>query len=478
MLKPALVALVLTLSAALSPAQVVRVDRDAIDALFDEWDRSDAPGCALGVILDGELVYARGYGLANLEHGIANSPSSVFRIASTSKQVTATCLGLLVLDGKLSLDDDVRAHLPELPDYGEPITLRHLVHHTSGLRDYLTLMSLSGRREQDWYSTEEALEVIFRQEATNFAPGADHLYSNTGYLLMGEIVRRVSGHTLREFASERVFKPLRMRHTQFVDDHTAVVPQLATGYAQDGAGGFRVDMTTLDMVGDGGVHTSVEDWLLWDRNAYEHTLGGEALHALLRERAVLDDGRVLDYAFGLGLSRYRGLAVEGHGGAFVGYRADSWRFPEQNFSVICFANLASFDPTERCREVADLCLAELFSEPAPPERDRRRGSRGAEGPQALELSAEQRAAWVGEFRSHELLDVVYRLREEGDELRLVLGGEELALTCTAAETLEGAGLVLRRLPSGDFLLDAGRVRGVRFARLPSSTERPEPAAGR
>ena len=472
MLRDALIAALLLVAPV--AAQSVQVDPEAIDALFAEWDRSDSPGCSLGVIHQGELVYSRGYGLASLEHGIANRPDSVFRIASTSKQVTAACLGLLAIDGKLSMDDEVRAHLPELPDYGAPLTLRHLVHHTSGLRDYLTLMSLAGRG--DGYSTEEALAAIYRQGATNFTPGTEHLYSNTGHLLMAEVVHRVSGLTLREFAEERFFAPLGMRHTRFLDDHTEVVPRLATGYSKSRSGAFHVDMTQLDMVGDGGLHTTVEDWLLWDRNAYEHTVGGEALHALLRERAVLESGEELEYAYGLGLSRFRGLPLESHGGAFVGYRAESLRFPEQRFSVVCFSNLASFEPGARCREVAELCLAEFLTESAPAEAGARRASREAPARVTQALTDEERSSWVGSFQSFELLDVIYRIEDDDERLWMSrqggAPGDRLELSPVAPRTLEGAGLVLRLQPDGGFLLDAGRVRGVHFEREASA---PAPA---
>lgn len=450
-------------------AQEVRVDPEAIDALFAEWDRTDSPGCALGVIHRGELVYARGYGMANLDHGVANAPDTVFRIGSTSKQVTAACVGLLVLDGRVDLDAEVREYVPELFDYGVSITVRHLLHHTSGLRDYLVVMSLAGKRSNDWYSTEEALEAIYRQRELNFAPGSQELYCNSGYLLLGEIVRRVSGQSLRAFAAERVFGPLGMTHTHFHDDHNEVVARRATGYSPDGEGGFRIDVTTLDMVGDGGVFTSVEDWAHWDRNASSHAVGGEALHALTRESFTLDDGRELDYRHGLVLSEWRGLPLESHGGAFVGYRADALRFPEQEFSVVCFANLGSFDPSGQCRKVAALCLAEFVEEEPARAGARDRGAREAPEPPGP-MAPERRDALLGSYTSRELLDVVYGLRLEGERLVLTVGAHG-DVDAVAHED----GVV--RVPSWGlelhfgadaaqgFELAAGRVRGMRFERL-------------
>ncbi len=317
-------------------AQDIDLDASAIDALFAEWDRTASPGCSLAVIHEGEIVYARGYGMANLDWGIANSPTTVFRIGSTSKQITAACIALLRLDGALSLDDEIQEYVPEMPRYERPITVRHLVHHTSGVRDYLSLMSYAGRREHDWYTTEEAVEIIARQKSLNFLPGEQYTYSNSGYLLLGVIVERVSGKTLREFAQERIFDPLGMRHTHYHDDHTEVVSGRALGYSPADEGGIRIDVTTLDMVGDGGVFTTVEDFFLWDQNFYHGEVGGPRFLKLIQTPGVLNDGESLDYAFGLGVGKYRGLRTVSHSGGFAGYGAQLIRFPEQRFSVICF----------------------------------------------------------------------------------------------------------------------------------------------
>ena len=181
--------------------------------MFADLDRKDSPGCALGVLREGVVVYARGYGMANLEHAIAISPSSVFDIGSMSKQFTALSVALLAREGRLSLDDDIRKHLPEMPAYAEPITIRHLLHHTSGLRDYTTYMSLAGWRTEDVATDEEAFDLITRQKGLNHRPGHEYLYCNTGYFLLSQIVRRVSGQSLRDFADARIFRPLGMATT-------------------------------------------------------------------------------------------------------------------------------------------------------------------------------------------------------------------------------------------------------------------------
>jgi len=333
---------------------------DRVDGLFAEWDRPDSPGCALGIVQDGRLVYKRGYGMANLEHAIPISSRTVFRIGSTSKQFTAACIALLAEQGKLSLDDDIRKYLPEMPEYERPITIRHLIHHTSGLRDYLTLMDLAGVRDDDYYTDEEVIAMLARQKALNFAPGDEYLYSNSGYFLLAAIVKRVSRQSLREFAEEQILNPLGMENTHFHDDHTMVVKHRAAGYSPREEGGYRIDMTTLDVVGDGGVFTTVEDLFLWDQNFYEDRLGGKGLIARLLTPGRLNSGEPLDYAFGLMVSDYKGVPTISHGGTFVGFRAEMIRFPEQSLSVICLANLSSINPSRLARQVADIYLADAF----------------------------------------------------------------------------------------------------------------------
>jgi CubicO group peptidase (beta-lactamase class C family) len=347
--------------------QLVESKTDKVDRLFAEWDRPDSPGCALGIIKDGQFVYKRGYGMATLEHDVPITSQTVFRIASTSKQFTAVCIALLVEQDRIALDDDVRKYLPELPEYGYPITIRHLVHHTSGLRDYIELMELAGMRDQDFYTDDEVLEVLARQKALNFAPGEEYLYSNTGYYLLGIIVSRVSGQSLRTFAEENVFRPLGMASTHFHDDHAEIVPQRATGYSpnkEKEKGGYRIDETTLDIVGDGSVFTTIEDLSLWDQNFYRNRLGqgGDALIQQILTSGTLNNGNPLNYAFGLVAGDYKGLEMISHGGGFVGFRAEMIRFPEQKLSVICLANLSTIEPTRLARQVADIYLADQIEE--------------------------------------------------------------------------------------------------------------------
>jgi CubicO group peptidase (beta-lactamase class C family) len=342
-----------------------------VDELFSEWNNSDSPGFVLAIIKDGETVYKRGYGIANLEHNVPISPSSVLDIASTSKQFTAMCIALLARQGKISLDDEIQTYISEMPRYEYPITVRHLIHHTSGIRDYLVLMELAGMRFENDYPDDEIIGLIARQKELNFKPGDEYLYSNSGYFLLAEIVKRASGKSLATFAHENIFSPLGMNATHFHDDFTMIVKDRAIGYSPKDEGGFRIDMSIFDVVGDGSVYTTVEDLSLWDRNFYHNRLGGygQDLIEEVTKPGTLNSGEVLEYAFGLIIWQYRGLEIVSHGGAWAGYRSEMLRFPQQRFSVICLSNLGSANPTKLAEKVADLYLASEFTEqvtePAP-----------------------------------------------------------------------------------------------------------------
>jgi CubicO group peptidase (beta-lactamase class C family) len=337
---------------------------DKVDSLFAAWNKPDSPGCALGIIKDGKLLYKRGYGLANLEYGIPITSKSVFRIGSTSKQFSAMCMTLLEEEGKFSLDDDIRKYIPELPEYEAPITIRHLLLHTSGIRDYLTLMDLAGEREDDFFTNDEVIGLLARQEELNFQPGEEHLYSNSGYFLLSIITKRITGESMSIYAEKNIFKSLGMENTHFHDDHTLVVKNRASGYSPSKVGGFQISMTTLDMIGDGGIFTCVDDLLLWDQNFYNNKLGKgrqELINKMITP-GILNNGEKLDYALGLRISQYRGKQMISHGGSFVGFRAEMIRFPEQHFSVIVLANLGTINPSRLARRVAEIYLGEVSDE--------------------------------------------------------------------------------------------------------------------
>ena len=344
---------------ALSPA-----DTKAIDGIFADYDKPASPGCMLGVVADGSFIYTRGYGRASLEHDVAFTPQTVFDIGSTSKQFLATAILLLVDDGKLSLDDDVRKYIPEVPDYGQPITIRHLLTHTSGLRDYITLMTLAGWQPEDLTTPAQALDIIGRQRGLDFPPGTEFAYSNTGFFLPSLIVQRVSGMGLAAFAAERIFGPAGMNATRYMHDHAAIVPHRATGYEPAGTG-FRVAMSNWEQLGDGAVQTSIADLLKWDANFYAPSIGGKRLVRTLQEEGALASSKPIGYGLGLFLGKYRGLPTVRHGGSWAGYRADLLRFPGEKTSVMVLCNLGTVDPGDRANRVADIVLRGRLPEPAP-----------------------------------------------------------------------------------------------------------------
>jgi CubicO group peptidase (beta-lactamase class C family) len=269
---------------------------------------------------------------------------------------------LLAQAHKLSLDDDIRKYLPEMPDYGSTITIRHMLHHTSGLRNYDDLFDLQGIPEADLTTDRDAMELIVRQKGVNFRAGEEFLYSDTNYFLMSQIVKRVTGQTLRQFAQDRIFGPLQMTSTHFHDDHTMIVPRRATGYAPHKGGGFEIDMSNFEQLGDGSVMTTVEDLFKWDQNFDHPRVGGADAIRQLTTPGTLNNGQTIPYAMGLFLDHYRGLNWIHHSGEWVGYRAALSRFPDQHFSTLVLCNcVGSMSPMTMAQRVADVYLAEEFA---------------------------------------------------------------------------------------------------------------------
>jgi len=445
------------------PSRERVVDWKVVDAVFAEYDRTNSPGCALGVVQDGDLVYERGYGMANLEHGIAISPQTVFRTGSVAKQFTAAAIAIAAREGAISLDDPVKKWIPTLPDYPRDPTIWEMVHHTSGLRDYLTLMSLKGLRDDDFYTDADVRDVVSRQRELNFVPGSEYLYSNTGYFLLGQIILEATGRSIREYAEEKIFGPLKMTHTHFHDDHNAVVANRSTGYAPEGDG-YRISQTTLDMVGDGGVFTSIEDLVHWVNALNDDSLD-EGLTPMLETRGVLNSGDTIAYAFGQTHGTYRGLHTVGHGGAFVGFRADITRLPDQSTSVMTICNRSDSNPTRLARGVVDVVLADELEAP----RVAATGVGPADEPPSERGPVTNSAEYAGTYYSPELdIDYVLSSNEDGG-LRLQAGaGLDVELLAMGQDAVSASGLTLRFAREGGrvngFEVDAGRVQHVAFLR--------------
>ncbi len=331
---------------------------------------TDGPGCAMAVILNGKVILKKGYGLANLEKNIPITPATAFNIGSMTKQFTAACILILTQDGKLSLDDEIHQYIPELPDYGQPVTIRQLIHHTSGIWSNDLLLVLCGRKFADSLSTQDDLKMIFRCHTLNFTPGAEHLYCNSGYVLLGEVVARVSGKSLGAFAQERIFKPLGMSRTVFNDSPEKAIRNEALSYTRPGDSTWiPTGERSNSSVGANNLYTTVEDLARWQRNFYDQKVGGPHFTELMQTRGMLNKGDTLSYAFGLVVEEDGGQLTVSHGGATPGFRCDMMRLPEHGLSVVCLCNSDQGSPGSTVREIAKIVLGDSFatannSEPA------------------------------------------------------------------------------------------------------------------
>jgi CubicO group peptidase (beta-lactamase class C family) len=382
---------------------------DRVDQMFATWDRPGSPGAAIAVVKDGEIILERGYGLANLEYDVPITPATVFHVASVSKQFTAFAITMLAVQGALSLDDDIREYIPELHDFGHVITIRQLLHHTSGLRDQWNLLALAGWRLDDVITHDQILRLIARQRELNFEPGAEYLYCNTGFTLLAEIVSRVTGQPFPEWTAKHMFRPLGMTDTHFHYDHETIVPGRAYSYQFDTTGGFRKSVLSYANVGATSLFTTAEDLAKWTTNFETGGVGGPEVIRLMRTRGVLNSGDTLDYAFGQAIGSYKGLRVLSHSGADAGFRSYLLRFPHQRVSVAVLSNLASFDPGRLARQVADFYLADQFN--ADVTDDAAAAERSVE---AVAVDPELFDSYVGDYELQP--GVILTISSTGDQL--------------------------------------------------------------
>jgi CubicO group peptidase (beta-lactamase class C family) len=362
-----------------------------VDSIFATFDQRDAPGCAVAVSDGGRTVFAKGYGMASLEHDVPITPLTAFYAASVSKQFTAFAVAMLAQQGTLSLDDDIRKWIPEVPNFGKTITVRHLIHHTSGLRDYFGLLGMTGWPNDGPVTEARFLDLVSRQKALNFDPGSRYLYSNTGYVLLSILVKRVSGKSLREFADQSIFGPLGMSHSHFRDDHTMLIKNRALAYSQR-PGGWQVNVPGFDVVGDGGLFTTVEDLAKWARNFDDRTVGGDELAARVLTRGRLASGDSIPYAYGLVHNVHRGQQVIEHGGAYGGYRTHLLRFPAHRFAVATLCNTSTANAAQLSQAVAGVYLGDRL---APVTQTASSGA--PNGSSMLRLSREQLARYAGAY---------------------------------------------------------------------------------
>jgi CubicO group peptidase (beta-lactamase class C family) len=431
------------------------------------------PGVSVAVQRDGKLVYREGFGDADLEHNIKNSPTTIFHIASVSKQVTAFSIALLADQGKLSLQDDIRKYLPELHDFGMPVTLNQLIHHTSGLRDQWSLLMMAGWRLDDVITQKQIMRVISRQTELNFKPGEEMLYCNTGFTLLAEIVHRVTGVPFDDWTKKNIFDPLGMTNTFFYMDHEKIVKNRAYSY-YGVAGGFKKLNLNYANAGATSLFTTVEDLSLWAQNFETMKVGNRNVMAMMKQRFVLNNGDTTDYAFGQTVGKYKGLNTFSHDGGDAGYRTNLLRFPDQHFSVVVFSNLASFNPGALSYQIADLYLADQLKvdkpKPAgpPPARPQTEAEAKPFDPKAVRLSE-----FAGKYYSPELL-TFYTLVVEHDTLvARHQRHDDIQLTPRKADEFETNSFLgridFKRNASGKIdglTMSNGRVRNLAFNKEP------------
>ncbi|MBX3242838.1 MAG: beta-lactamase family protein [Acidobacteria bacterium] len=325
-----------------------------------------APGCAVGVSLNGESVFEKAFGMAEMEHSIPNTPQTIFESGSVAKQFTAAALVLLQQDGKLNLDDPVKKYIPELPDYGSTLTIRHMLNHTAGLRDWFSVRALSGEGAGEHIITQQMIfDTVVRQKDLDFTPGSEYSYSNSGYQLAAMIVERVSKQKFPDFVAERIFKPVGMKNSSWRDDHRRVVPGRANAYSRDGNGPWRLTMPMMNAHGGGGMLTTVGDWIKWNAMLDSRSMGAPLVESL-ETQAVLNDGRKIAYALGLSVGSYKGNKNISHGGATAGYRTVLSRFPDKKLSIAVLCNGTSPNSNDLANSIADEILGPF---PAPPATD-------------------------------------------------------------------------------------------------------------
>jgi CubicO group peptidase (beta-lactamase class C family) len=395
-----------------APDAAVQVDR-----LFAAWDHKDTPGCVVLVRQDGKTIYEHAFGMADLEHGLPLTLGSVFLLASVSKQFVVFCIMLLAQAGRINLDDDVHKYIPELPDFGKKITIDHLIHHTSGLREDLTCFNLAGWRSGDIITRDDFLRFVKNQKDLNFEPGREYLYCNTGYHLLALIVERVSGQPLPQYARENIFGPLGMKATVVRDSHRTLIPNLAVPYGTVYAGkskSYQLARIAHDPPGASNVHSSVRDLALWDQNFYDTTIGNPKLLGAMQVKAKLNSGKEIKYAGGLQVDTYRGLKTVTHTGSHGGYKTVILRFPDQRFSVIVLANVRDFVPIRMAKKVADIYLADRLE----PRKE----------PEIAKIAGDNFASFTGEYRFGYS---IWRVGRDADGLFVNDGGDRKRLFPTS-----------------------------------------------
>jgi CubicO group peptidase (beta-lactamase class C family) len=331
-----------------------------IDGFFKKWDNNYSPGCAIGIVRNDSLIYAKGYGLANLEYGIPINPETIFHVASVSKQFTGYAIVLLSNSGRLELDDDIHKYLAWFPDLKEKITIRNLLNHTSGIRDQWQLLAISGTRLDDVITQDHIIKILSKQKALNFKPGEKYSYSNSNFTLCAEIVKSITGQSLRKFTDSAIFKPLGMNNTHFHDDYTEIVKNRSYSYRRLDSMHYANSILSYSNAGATSLFTNINDMSKWIMNFYNHKVGGQKDIDLLTHKGKLNNGQELSYGLGIGVNSYKGWKEFSHSGGDAGYRTYLTVLSDLKMGFIVFSNLGDTGPWDKAYDIADLFVKDTL----------------------------------------------------------------------------------------------------------------------
>jgi CubicO group peptidase (beta-lactamase class C family) len=438
--------------------------KEKIDSIFAEVNSLRTPGAALAVIQNGEITYAQGYGSANLETDTPITSKTIFDIGSTSKQFTAFAILLLARQGKLSLEDEVQKFFPDFQRHATPLTVRHLVQHTGGVRDYLRLMHIMGMTYTNEYPAHKLIRGLERQRHLEFTPGERWNYSNGGYVLLGEIVARVSGQPLEQFVAEHLLAPLGMNHSKLEGGFHSVIPNRAMSYQQLPDGTYENANSLLGILGDGSLQTTVEDLALWVQNFEHNIIGGYGQDFIDEAFApgTLNNGESHGYGFGLFSNEFLGERMIGHGGSWAGYLAELIFFPTQRLSVICLSNCTAFNPMDAAKQVAAIVLERHVESDAP----------ASTATTTFTHSAEDLNAFTGNYRDSNT-GSLWAFSLEDDGLKVNVFNMSFALEATgntSFQTIEAPILAqIEFIGSGKVKIQLGDDKPVICERLESIT---------
>lgn len=428
----------------------------AIDALFGQWNKPNSPGCVAGVMQNGKVVHQKGYGMANLEHDVPITSQTAFYLGSTSKEFTGLSILMLVAQGRMKFEDSIRKYLPNLPEYMQPVTVRHLLEHTSGIRDYHGLWTLMSPADDAPLSDPEVFEILLRQKGLQFQPGEEFLYSNSNYFLLAQILRPAAMRRLPDFAKDILFGPLNMTGTRYFDDRFSLLPKRATGYSPKGSagegpfGGWRINTATVDVVGDGGVFTTLDDVFKWFRFLENPPEAGAKALQMMVTAGKLNSGDATEYGRGMMLKKVRGMEAWSHAGGLRGYRSEILWIPSRKTGAAVLCNTSDITPAIYARLAADAFMTDV-----PPT-------------QPPQLTPEELSRKAGSFFDPVTGDIV-QIGPQGRVLAMGYNGTMLTM-------LQKTKMVFRSVNAPldveiEFK-DAGEKDEPRFLRVESETNRP------